>query len=324
MPKREPERQIKRLAALREYDVLDTPPEETFDRITRLARASLRKPVSLISFADENRQWFKSVQGLEITSARTESTFCAYLADSDEMLVVEDTLRDSRFQNNPFVVGVPHIRFYAGSPLITPGGQNIGALCVLDFVPGTLSAEERKLLDDLARLVVDELDLRKLAGIDGLTGALTRQTFQRQAEREFARAIRYKRELSCIVFDLDHFKSINDTYGHAIGDMALRATADLARSTLRTIDLFGRIGGEEFAIVMPETGLDGASQAAERLRTNLAGAPICDLTRRLTASFGVAAYDSSDGRIDSLLRRADRALYEAKGSGRDRVGQAAA
>jgi diguanylate cyclase (GGDEF)-like protein len=311
-----------RLAALYEYDVLDTPPEESFDRITRLVKLSLGVPTSVVSLVDRDRQWFKSRQGMEAAETPRSISFCTHTIQKDEPLIVTNAIEDPRFANSPLVTCEGGVRKYVGVPLKTPSGFNIGALCAIDSKPGNVTPEQINVMQDLARLVVDELELRKLAAIDSLTGALTGRSFALEARKEVSRARRYGRgDLGCIMFDLDHFKAVNDTYGHAAGDQVLRAVATICERELRGVDLLGRVGGEEFAIVLPETMLEGAVATAERLREKIAEAPVnfAGQPIAVTASFGVTAYSDLDGEIATTLKRADGALYDAKGTGRNRV-----
>ncbi len=152
-----------RLAALRRYEVLDTPVEDAFDRFTRLASTILGTPIALISLIDESRQWFKSVVGLDARTTPREQAFCGYAILADEILEVADATADPRFEDNPLVTGAPGIRFYAGAPLATPDGHRIGTLCVIDreVRPHTLTPLQRQQLRDLAALVVDQLELRR-------------------------------------------------------------------------------------------------------------------------------------------------------------------
>ncbi|HEY0835508.1 MAG TPA: diguanylate cyclase [Azospirillum sp.] len=167
-----------------------------------------------------------------------------------------------------------------------------------------------------------ENELRHLATTDPLTGLANRREFLAAAERELVRVRRYDRPAAVLMVDIDHFKRINDTHGHAAGDEALRRVAAICRDLLRESDLIGRLGGEEFGILLPETDVAAAREAAERLRAALAGA---DIRRpdggamRLTASIGIAACTATDSSIGQALSRADDALYHAKGQGRNRV-----
>jgi diguanylate cyclase (GGDEF)-like protein len=309
-----------RLKALRRYNVLDTEPEEAFDRITRIVKTVLQVPMVLISFVDEDRQWFKSKQGLEVKETPRDISFCQHTIQGSSPLIVTDALADPRFAENPLVLGEPYIRFYAGAPLRTREGYNIGTLCTLDTEVRHLTESQIGILEDLGKLVVDELELRLLASTDSLTGAMSRRSFDDQTNREIDRANRYGRNLSCALIDLDHFKSVNDTYGHGVGDHVLQYVVTMLKAELRTSEFIGRIGGEEFAVVFPETPFETALEIAERMRRKLASTPIEVSGRQIcvTASIGVADYSGSKER-DFLLHRADMAMYKAKANGRNRV-----
>ncbi len=166
-----------------------------------------------------------------------------------------------------------------------------------------------------------EHELWRLATTDPLTGVGNRRHFLTIAEAEVGRVRRHDRPLSVITFDLDHFKLINDGYGHGVGDDAIRAVADTCTAILRDIDVIGRMGGEEFAILLPESDLDAALEVAKRLHECIGAiALVTDKGKLgLTASFGVTQVHEDDADIDIALRRADAALYEAKEGGRNRV-----
>jgi diguanylate cyclase (GGDEF)-like protein len=316
------DKEDQRLAALYEYNVLDTQPEESFDRITRLVKLALRVPTSVVSLVDRDRQWFKSRQGTDTIETPRNISFCTHTIQSDEPMIIPNALEDKRFADSPLVTCENGVRMYVGVPLKTPGGFNIGALCAIDSKPGNVTPEQLSVMQDLARLVVDELELRKLATIDSLTGAMTGRSFAHEAKKEVARASRHGRGLACVVFDLDHFKRINDTYGHAAADQVLRAVSAICERELRAADVLGRVGGEEFAILLPENSMEGAMATAERLRKRFAASPVSfggyDIA--MTASFGVSIWSELDGgEIGPALKRADGALYQAKGAGRDRA-----
>lgn len=315
------ENEAARLAALRRYNILDTPTEESFDRVTRIVRSALQVPIAVVSLVDEDRQWFKSKQGLDTAETPRDISFCTHAIQHDAPFVVEDAHLDDRFAGNPLVTGDSNISFYAGVPLKTPDGYNIGTLCAIDTAPRELNSTELAILQDLARLVIDSLELRHIAMVDGLTGAHTRRSFDILLEREMYRADRYKKALSLIMLDLDHFKAVNDKYGHPAGDAVLRSVAKTCGTALRDSDIFARLGGEEFGILLPESNLTDAAELAERLRMNIATTPVNSGNRiiTVTSSFGVAEYCGEGDTPAALTIRTDAALYVAKNKGRNWV-----
>ncbi|HAV77232.1 MAG TPA: hypothetical protein DCX53_07750 [Anaerolineae bacterium] len=175
------------------------------------------------------------------------------------------------------------------------------------------------------KALIEEKDAREmvayLANIDPLTKSLTRRHFFSFAESEFMRFKRYERPMSVMVIDVDHFKNINDTYGHHAGDLALRSLSLVAMDHKRSQDTFGRLGGEEFGLLLPETSLHQARVVAERIQTMWEQSPV-NLDGELihsTVSIGVAEVSPKDTSFDDLLRRADKMLYKAKEAGRNRV-----
>lgn len=155
-----PTNEDERLAKLRSYQVLDSLPEESFDRVTRLAADILNVPIALVSLIDSDRQWFKSRVGLDAPQTDREISFCGHAILGNDVFVIEDATKDTRFSDNPLVKDGLKIRFYAGAPLHTPDGLNVGTLCAISQEPRQFSERERRLLADLALVVVDELELR--------------------------------------------------------------------------------------------------------------------------------------------------------------------
>jgi diguanylate cyclase (GGDEF)-like protein len=308
-----------RLSALAKYDILDTPPEEAFDRITRLTARIFNVPMSTVTFLDGHRQWFKARQGVDACETEKRPAFCNLAVQSGDPLIVPDTHMDDRFRDNPLVVGPPYVRFYAGMQLRTADGTAVGTLCAMDTQPRAFSDEDARSLSDLAAIVMSELELRTLVLRDGMTGALARQAFRQEAERAFSLARRHAHSLSCIVFDLDHFKAVNDENGHAVGDLVLKACVEVCHQQLRTSDLVGRMGGEEFAIVLPHIAGDAAMNVAQKIRAAIGQIVVPGKFSpvRFTASFGVASIDGTVRDIAELLEHADQALYAAKAAGRN-------
>lgn len=311
-----------RLAALRRYQIIDTEIERPFETIVSLVEDVFTLPICAISLLDADRQWLKAQRGLQVCETPRDLAFCHYAIQQVEPLVVPDTHLDARFASNPLVTGEPHLRAYAGIPLVTPDGYQIGTLCVMDLKPRDFTADELRILSKFARLVVDQLELRLQAGQDQLTGVMSRRSWMSMVAEEIQRAARNSNLLSIALFDIDRFKSINDAHGHAIGDQVIRSVISACEREMRAGSKIGRIGGAEFAILFTECALDQAVVAAERCRRAIEKLSLTapeGEALEITASFGVAPLFSYVLSPDELIELADRALFNAKSSGRNRV-----
>ena len=310
-----------RLDALESQKITDTREDDCFDRIVRLACAATSTPKGAISFVEEERQWLKARQNMDVAQTPRRDAFCAHALHSDDVLVVEDATKDARFRDNPLVTCEDGIRFYAGAPLRSRDGFNLGTLCVIDDIPRRIEARDIGLLKDMAAIVVDELELRRRAGTDMLTGLYTRRFLDEIAQHEVARARRSGHPLTAALIDIDKFKTINDTFGHAAGDAVLRAIGQACRGALRAPDVIARYGGEELAVLLPDTALSQAAPVLERLRRNIMAMLVPELMGKwvVTASIGAAELTHNDGEIADVLARADIALYRAKETGRNKV-----
>lgn len=308
-----------RIAALQRYNILDTAAEAPFDKLTELVRNVLGVPIAAVSLIDSHRQWFKSIAGVDAREGPRDISFCGYAIQRREPMMVTDATLDPRFSDNPLVTGGPMVRSYLGIPLETPDGYNLGTLCAIDTKPRVFTAHEITILTSFAKLVLNELELRQIAMSDVLTGALSRRGLIAAAETEMARSRRYGTDAALVLFDVDNFKQINDQHGHAVGDVVLKNLVRRCFETLRSGDVLGRIGGEEFAILLPATGASGALDLAERLRRRFAALPVevNGLDLRVTASFGVCGLGSGIAGVDAWLALADDYLYEAKAGGRN-------
>lgn len=260
----------RRLAVLDAYQILDTPPEESFDRLTRMASLICDTPMALVSFVDGSRQWFKSRVGVDDTQTPRELAFCAHAILSDETLIVEDALADHRFRTNPLVVSAPSIRFYAGVPLRTCGGHNLGTLCVLDERPRSLTPTQLTLLNDLAAQVIANLELRALslrlsvaldaetlgdararftATNDPLTGLITRRTLLATLT-----SLLPSNDVGVVILGLNRSETVPDTFSYGESNALLVAVAAAIKNRVQPDDIVARLAGDEFAVITKGLG----------------------------------------------------------------------
>ncbi len=309
-----PSDETQRLETLRSLDILDTASEERFDRVTRMAKRMFDVPIAIVSLVDENRQWFKSCLGLDVSETPRKVSFCGHAILDDAVFVIEDATADPRFADNPLVVGEPQIRFYAGCPLSVIDGHKLGTLCIIDRKPRRLSDEDLGLLRDLAAMVERELAALQMATLDELTGISNRRGFLILADYSLRFSARNKTPASLIFLDLDGFKDINDSYGHAEGDRALRLFADTLRDTFRESDVVARLGGDEFAVLLSRSPVQEAQEATDRL------ADAVDALNRdagngyaIGCSHGIVAFDPMrHDTPEDLLADGDALMYEIK------------
>ncbi len=273
---REPER----LRALQALQVLETPIEERFERITRLAQRSLGVPVSAISCVDHRRQWFKSIQGLNIEQTQRCVSFCQHTILQDEVLVIEDARFDPVFAASPLVTGEPGVVFYAGTPIYTGDGLPVAAMCVVDYEPRSFDESDRRTLLDLARLAEEQLlarsprvvehELIRHIGeswrgslIDPLTRLWNHEGMATIITESLGHARLCTEHCALGVIDIPAFMRVNEALGHARGDTVLRTVAQELLRRLRPSDSIGRIRGDEFAVML--NAVRDESQAAQRL-----------------------------------------------------------
>lgn len=236
-----PPDEVERLDELLRLQILDTPAEERFDRLARLATALLKTPIALVSLVDANRQWFKSCIGLDVRETDRSVSFCGHALHSDTPLVVNDALLDHRFRDNPLVSGHPHIRFYAGRPIHGPRGYRVGTLCVIDDKPRELTPVELTALDDLAALVESELRASELS-----------QAVEAQTRSE--------KRLRAIM------RSVGDVVLVFNGDGVIQATNPAAERVFGT-GADGLIGRNVFSLVAEED----RSQALDKMAVRRGG-----------------------------------------------------
>jgi diguanylate cyclase (GGDEF)-like protein len=335
-----PNNEPARLQALREYQILDTPPERAFERITGLAARIFETPMAFVSLIDENRQFLKSCFGVDVRETTRDIAFCAHAIVQQEVMVVPNATLDARFSDNPLVTGEPAIRFYAGAPLKVGNGVNLGTLCIVDTQPRELSPGQVESLADLAAIVVDEMELRlaslqlrdevrerqaaqerlaELAARDPLTGLHNRTVLDERLSEAITKA-QAGTTAALLYLDLDSFKIVNDTLGHGAGDRLLVRIADLLREATRSGDTIARFGGDEFVLILASVQREQALAIAERIRALMEEFVYHESGKSFNvgASIGVALIDAKSER-EQLLANADAACYGAKARGRNRV-----
>ena len=300
-----------RLLSLHSLRILDTPSEERYDRLTRMAKRLFGVQTSLVSLVDTDRQWFKSKQGLDACETSREISFCGHAILQDEVLVIEDASEDTRFADNPLVTGAPFIRFYAGCPIRDPNGFRIGTLCIIDPEPRVMTDDDIEALQDMAAMVEDEVRVSSQVTIDDLTQVANRRGFHLIADHLLSLCRRTGTPADLAFFDLDGFKAVNDNHGHAAGDELLKHFARLLLKCFRSADAIGRLGGDEFVVLMANSS-GGTEAALSRLR-DMAARTDCEIRQQLAWSVGTIRFDPErHTTIESLLAEADSSMYDDK------------
>lgn len=330
----------------RKRRVIQALSDDTYRDLTRIAAILFDAPMAAITVLDGTTQWLRARHGLALDRTPRQEAFCDYtVRSSSGELVVADARQDGRFQQFPLVAGPAGIRFYAGVALIAPDGEPLGAICVMDTRPGQASAVQMTALSALARQVVGLLDLaRSMEALerhmserawyearlrdsyrllehrtehltrqalsDALTGAPNRRAFDQDLARWLADANTAQDRFTLALVDLDGFKPLNDQHGHPVGDVVLKQIYQTLRRALEDDIIVARVGGDEFALLIPATHRDVAG-VLERARQAVA---VAGTPHGITASLGATAYREGDD-ADGLVVRADEALYVVKGRG---------
>lgn len=314
-----PHNEDQRLAALRALQILDTEYEERFDRITRLAQRLFGTEMAAVTLVDSDRQWFKSRQGPLDPETSRDDSFCTYaITDPDHTLVVGDATRDDRFFDKSNVTGAPHIRFYAGHTISAPGGEPIGALCVIDSHPRATADFDSEALRDLAAMVEDEIASLAVAIGDSLTGLSNRRGFDTLGGRLMDIARRIDVPIAVVYADVDNLKPINDEFGHEAGDAALIEISEILETTLRESDVIARVGGDEFCALLADAAATDAMVVADRIESAIAARNAStDRPYELAISVGISQdRPATSGRtLNDLIEDADARMLAAKRTG---------
>jgi diguanylate cyclase (GGDEF)-like protein len=328
-----------KLANLHTLDPFYTPIEERFERITRLARRALEVPIAAITVVKNDRQWFKSVAGLQVTELPMSKSLCAEVIREGKQIIVPDAQDDLYLMSNPLVCNKPHIRFYAGFPIRDSDSQTIGTFCVMDTKPRRTDAQFATALGDLGDMARRELfsielgnaqaalatklgEARRQAMFDPLTRLWNRRGGTDLLNAAMNDAARHNHLLGICLADIDNFKQINDQFGHQVGDQVLRRVANSIVASVRPQDVVCRYGGEEFLVIIRDVDEKGCVVIGERICAGMRELPLVKggASTPATISVGVAVRKRDETvSTDQLIERADKALYASKRGGRDRV-----
>ena len=328
-----------KLTKLHALDPFYTPLEERFERLTRLARRALSVPIAAITIVQGDRQWFKSVTGWEITELPMAKSLCGAVLKEGKPVIVKDALEDLDLMSNPLVLGEPKIRFYAGHPIKDSDGKTIGTFCVMGMKPRTPDSNFGPTLADLGEMAQRELfsvelhnaqselvaklgEARRQAMFDPLTRVWNRRGGIDLLNKALDEALRHDHTLGIYLADIDNFKSVNDEFGHQVGDEVLSLIARKIVGSVRPQDLVCRYGGDEFLVIVHDVDQKDCAEIAERVCDGIRSAPVRTRggTARVTLSIGIAMRNRGDGiTTHGLIEKADQALYSSKRAGRDRV-----
>lgn len=252
-----------RLESLRELWLLDTEPEERFDRITRLARRLFEVPIVTFALVDAERVWFKSRVGVEITEVPRDDAFCAHTILTDGIIQVEDASEDTRFRSSPLVEGASAVRFYAGAPIASADRRRVGVLSVMDTAPGIFGPDDLQTLADLARAVEGELSATHDSTVDDRTGMLNVRGFHQFADKLLKIAARGKTPMSLLYAEAMNIDQMGTPHGR---EEILKEVARVVDHTFRQSDVLARIGPGLFCALLPENSEHAGEKAGARLR----------------------------------------------------------
>lgn len=305
--------ETQRLQALRDLRLLDTPPEERFDRVTRLAKQLFSTSIAVVSLVDADRQWFKSRQGLDAEETARDISFCGHAILDDEIMVVNNAETDQRFCDNPLVCGDPGIRFYAGYPLKAPDGSRVGTLCIIDDKPKEISEEQLQLLRELGRMVEEELVSATDSTIDPVTRLSNRNGFLVIANHLLSLCKRKGEPATLLLFHLQDLQTVEDDHGRYEGDTLALEFSILLTAAFRESDIVARNSLDTFAVLLADTDVDGAKEARRRFDEALE-ARNSDSSRRhkIRAQVHTVTYEGTQlSDADMLLREGEVRIIEA-------------
>ncbi len=323
--------EAERLENLDQLKILYSPAEERFDRITRIAQRVFDAPIALVSLVSQDKQWFKSNQGLSDTETPREISFCGHAILRPEPMIIQNALKDPDFADNPLVTSGPRIRFYAGCP-IKYEGTPLGTLCVIDMVPREFKPSDVDTLKSLAAWAENELKLNRMSVaqmellsklneserrsmIDPVTRVWNRAAMDDVLETEFARAKRQKTPMALLQVDVANFKGMVEQLGEAAGDEILREVAQRIRTCVRPHDAVGRVDSHEFLIFLGGCNAVDTKSIAKRISARVSDEDFDVANESIAVRLNVGAASSrtvTDLMLRKLKELATSAMYEAR------------
>ncbi len=328
-----PANEVERLVAVRALDLADSGPTPELSALANLAQGVFDTPFAAVNVVDEDWQRVAGQAGIALGECAREISICTRVVHANDVVVIPDLARHAELCDMPYVTGEPRFRFYAGAPVVTEAGLVVGAFCVLDTRPRSLSEAEVKNLRRFAMVAgallrlqtanivmgLAERSLRAAAVTDPLTGFYNRQALPTFVDEAMEDALAAGRRFGALYLDMDGFKGINDRFGHHAGDQVLKQAADRIRFVIRAGDMAVRMGGDEFAVFLPDPPDAGALRSlSERIVAafrNPFKVDGVELSAQISVG-GAVAPDQGRTRVE-LLKAVDTALYEAKSAGRN-------
>lgn len=258
-----------RIDALRTINMLDTPAEERFDRVTRLAKRVFNISISLVSLIDTNRQWFKSMQGLAVNETSRDISFCGHAILGEGAFYIENALEDPRFAKNPLVLGPPNIRFYAGIPLTVADGIRVGTLCLIDDKPRSFDQQDQALLISLGAMVERKLLSNELATFDSLTHLSNREGFDLLSSSVRTYCQSKEIAVALIMCDIDKVSEIESIFGKSEGEHLLVAFAEIMKKGVDDAALLARTDHHQFSAMLMHYAPEQVTSTIDKLRKSL-------------------------------------------------------
>jgi diguanylate cyclase (GGDEF)-like protein len=304
----------KRLASLHALNILDTPFEERFDRITRFASNLFDVPIALVSLIDQDRQWFKSSMGLDVRETSRAISFCGHTIHSKKIMMVRDAKNDQRFADNPLVTGPPHIRFYAGCPISAESGYAIGSLCLIDRRPREFNDDDLDVFRDLTLMVEREIIKPELDVLDTQTHISNRKGFSILAEKGLDLCARRDITASLVFIELDKFNDADDKRGRAETKRKMAYFAEYLNTQLEQSGLVARVGKHQFVALLIDICAANAELAMIKFKTEIDALSKRELwLHPLQYSYGTAEFDAEKhSTVEKFLTDADIVMYDRK------------